>query len=38
MRLMPDEEFSSKVTKVSVRADCFSGGIEGDSVGAAQAL
>lgn len=28
MRLMPDEEFSSKVTKVSVRADCFSGGIE----------
>jgi exodeoxyribonuclease-5 len=29
MRLTPDEEFGAKVTKVSVRADCFSGGIEG---------
>jgi exodeoxyribonuclease V len=28
MRLSPDEDFGSKVTKVSVRADCFSGGIE----------
>ena len=29
MRLSPDEEFGAKVTKVSVRADCFGGGIEG---------
>ena len=28
MRLAPDEEFSHKVTKVSVRCDCFEGGIE----------
>ncbi|HEY6028203.1 MAG TPA: ATP-dependent RecD-like DNA helicase, partial [Pseudolabrys sp.] len=28
MRLSPDEEFGHKVTKVSVRADCFEGGIE----------
>ncbi len=28
MRLSPDEEFGAKVTKVSVRQDCFSGGIE----------
>ena len=28
MRLSPDEEFGAKVTKVSVRADCFGGGIE----------
>src|SRR5690349_10355035 len=28
MRLAPDEEFSHKVTKVSVRSDCFEGGIE----------
>lgn len=28
MRLSPDEDFGTKVTKVSVRADCFSGGIE----------
>ncbi len=28
MRLTPDEEFGAKVTKVSVRADCFSGGVE----------
>jgi exodeoxyribonuclease-5 len=28
MRLMPDEDFGAKVTKVSVRADCFSGGME----------
>ncbi len=28
MRLSPDEDFGSRVTKVSVRADCFSGGIE----------
>ena len=28
MRLSPDEEFSHKVTKVSVRQDCFEGGIE----------
>jgi len=28
MRLMPDEDFGHKVTKVSVRADCFEGGIE----------
>jgi len=28
MRLSPDEEFSHKVTKVSVRHDCFEGGIE----------
>src|SRR3954467_1077513 len=29
MRLSPDEEFGHKVTKVSVRQDCFEGGIEG---------
>ncbi|MBR1218592.1 AAA family ATPase [Bradyrhizobium sp. U87765 SZCCT0131] len=28
MRLMPDEEVAGKVTKVSVRGECFSGGIE----------
>jgi exodeoxyribonuclease-5 len=28
MRVMPDEEFGQKVTKVSVRHDCFEGGIE----------
>jgi len=28
MRLSPDEEFIHKVTKVSVRQDCFEGGIE----------
>ncbi|WP_024506239.1 ATP-dependent RecD-like DNA helicase [Bradyrhizobium sp. ARR65] len=28
MRVMPDEEFGHKVTKVSVRQDCFEGGIE----------
>ena len=28
LRLAPDEEFSHKVTKVSVRCDCFEGGIE----------
>jgi exodeoxyribonuclease V len=28
MRLSPDEEFAHKVTKVSVRCDCFEGGIE----------
>lgn len=28
MRLMPDEEVGGKVTKVSVRGECFSGGIE----------
>ena len=28
MRLSPDEEFGHKVTKVSVRQDCFEGGIE----------
>ena len=28
MRLSPDEEFGYKVTKVSVRCDCFEGGIE----------
>lgn len=28
MRLSPDEEFAHKVTKVSVRHDCFAGGIE----------
>ena len=28
MRLSPDEEFGHKVTKVSVRHDCFEGGIE----------
>ena len=28
MRLVPDEDLSSKVVKVSVRGDCFSGGIE----------
>jgi exodeoxyribonuclease-5 len=28
MRLTPDDEFGAKVTKVSVRGDCFSGGIE----------
>lgn len=28
MRLAPDEDFGGKVTKVSVRADCFSGGVE----------
>jgi exodeoxyribonuclease-5 len=28
MRLSPDEEFMHKVTKVSVRQDCFEGGIE----------
>lgn len=29
MRLMPDEDFGGKVTKVSVRADCFTGGVDG---------
>ncbi len=29
MRLSPDEEFGAKVTKVSVRADCFGGSVEG---------
>ena len=28
MRLSPDEDFGHKVTKVSVRSDCFSGGVE----------
>ncbi len=28
MRIAPDEDFGGRVTKVSVRADCFSGGIE----------
>jgi exodeoxyribonuclease-5 len=28
MRISPDEDFGGKVTKVSVRADCFSGGVE----------
>jgi exodeoxyribonuclease-5 len=28
MRLVPDEEFAAKAVKVSVRADCFAGGIE----------
>jgi exodeoxyribonuclease-5 len=28
MRLSPEEDFGAKVTKVSVRADCFNGGIE----------
>ncbi|KGT80513.1 ATP-dependent RecD-like DNA helicase [Bradyrhizobium japonicum] len=28
MRLSPDEDFGHKVTKVSVRADCFEGGVE----------
>src|SRR5215475_1147916 len=28
LRLSPDEEFQHKVTKVSVRQDCFEGGIE----------
>jgi exodeoxyribonuclease-5 len=28
MRLTPDEEFGGRATKVSVRADCFAGGIE----------
>jgi exodeoxyribonuclease-5 len=28
MRISPDEDFGRKVTKVSVRADCFEGGIE----------
>ena len=28
MRLSPDEDFGHKVTKVSVRHDCFEGGIE----------
>lgn len=28
MRVSPDEDFGGRVTKVSVRADCFSGGIE----------
>lgn len=28
MRLVPDEDLMSKVVKVSVRGDCFSGGIE----------
>ena len=28
MRVMPDEEFGHKVTKVSVRGECFEGGIE----------
>jgi exodeoxyribonuclease V len=28
MRVMPDEDFGHKVTKVSVRQDCFEGGIE----------
>jgi exodeoxyribonuclease V len=28
LRLAPDEEFAHKVTKVSVRQDCFEGGVE----------
>jgi len=28
MRLAPDEEFSHKVTRVSVRRDCFEGGCD----------
>jgi len=28
MRVMPDEDFGGKVTKVSVRQDCFEGGVE----------
>jgi exodeoxyribonuclease V len=28
MRVMPDEDFGHKVTKVSVRQDCFEGGVE----------
>jgi len=38
MRLSPDEDFGHKVTKVSVRGDCFGGGDRDDTVGAAQAL
>ncbi len=29
MRLVPDEELAAKAVKVSVRADCFEGGVEG---------
>jgi exodeoxyribonuclease-5 len=28
MRLVPDEDFGGRLTKVSVRADCFTGGVE----------
>ncbi|RIK96599.1 MAG: ATP-binding protein [Proteobacteria bacterium] len=28
MRIAPDEDFGGRITKVSVRADCFTGGIE----------
>src|SRR6202048_4383031 len=35
MRLSPDEDFGSKVTKVSVRGDCFGGAIEEIPWGAA---
>jgi exodeoxyribonuclease-5 len=28
MRIVPDEDFGGRLTKVSVRADCFTGGIE----------
>ncbi len=28
MRIAPDEDFGGRVTKVSVRADCFTGGVE----------
>ncbi len=28
MRLSPDEDFGGRLTKVSVRADCFAGGVE----------
>ena len=28
MRIAPDEDFGGRVTKVSVRADCFTGGID----------
>jgi exodeoxyribonuclease V len=31
MRLVPDEELAAKAVKVSVRADCFEGGVEGIS-------
>jgi len=28
MRIMPDEDFGGKITKVSVRGECFDGGVE----------
>ena len=38
MRVTPDEDFGGRLTKVSVRSECFAGGIEDIPLGSAQTL